>query len=94
MAPERREDDHRIAVLEERVKNWMDTTVDYRHTLCSKIDLIQSLFDTVNKKLDNLISELPCKERKAWYTSMEAQVRALWVLMVTVIIGLLIKIFL
>jgi hypothetical protein len=41
-----------MARLEEKVEQWMDTTTEYRRTLCGKID-------TLFKKF----GELPCKER-------------------------------
>ncbi len=65
MPPE--EEGNKLAVLEERVKNWMETTTEYRKTLCSKIDII-------TEKL----SELPCKERKSWYQNMDRQVKFMW----------------
>jgi hypothetical protein len=48
---ERRESDHRIDILTERVENWMESTTEYRKSLCSKIEQI-------NQRLNML----PCRE--------------------------------
>lgn len=60
-------EDERLARLEERVTNWMETTNEYRKNLCCKIDRIM---DT--------LTNLPCKERKGWYESMNKQVGWVW----------------
>ena len=71
---ERRADDSRIAVLETEVRNWMETTKDYRKSLCEKIDELKNEVKTVMIRL----SELPCSERKSWYKSMEVRVGLTW----------------
>jgi len=63
----RRMDDERIAKLEERVNNWMETTTEYRRTLCDKQDKIQT-------KIDNL----PCPSRVEHTKHIDFQLKALW----------------
>ncbi len=48
-----------IIRLEERVENWMNTTTEYRHSLCEKINEIKV---SVGKVVDT-VNNLPCKER-------------------------------
>ena len=42
----------RIDVLTERIENWFETTNEYRRSLCSKID-----------KIDSRLNDLPCGTR-------------------------------
>lgn len=63
----RRMDDERIAKLEERVANWMETTTDYRRSLCTKLDKVMS-------KLD----ELPCPARVEQTKDIHRQLSSLW----------------
>ena len=82
---ERRQEDKKIAVLEERVSNWMETTTSYRRDLCAKLD-------KVGIKLDDLVSvigKLPCEPRKAWYQSMGRQVGFMWVVLGLVLVSVL-----
>lgn len=46
------EDRVSLARLEEKVTQWMETTTEYRQSLCSKIDSLYKRFD-----------KLPCRER-------------------------------
>lgn len=50
MEERRRNEDTRIDVLTERVENWMESTTEYRKSLCAKLDVINSR-----------LNELPCK---------------------------------
>lgn len=72
----------KLAVLEERVSNWMETTTEYRKTLCSKIDCIMTRLD-----------KLPCDKRDGWYKSMSRQVAFMWILISAVVLGLLKELF-
>lgn len=73
-------DENKIEVLEERVTNWMESTTEYRKELCRKIDnILQRL------------SDLPCKERKAWYESMEKQVTYMWIVITVIILPIVWK---
>ena len=47
MEERRRNGDTRIDVLTERVENWMETTTEYRKSLCSKIDIITTKLDAL-----------------------------------------------
>lgn len=76
------EEKQKLAVLEERVTNWMDTTTEYRKTLCSKIDYIM-----------NRLDGLPCKERSGWYKSMSRQVSFMWIFISALVLGLLKELF-
>ena len=61
------------------VKSWMETTTEYRQSLCGKIDEIRIA-----------MSNLPCKERKAWYQAMNRQVGFMWAV-IAIFIGLVVK---
>ena len=74
--------DLKIAVLEERVANWMDTTTQYRLDLCGKLDHI-------TKKLDTL----PCDRREGGSKSLNRQVAFMWVVLTGVVLGLLRDLF-
>lgn len=67
-------EDERLARLEERVSNWMDTTTSYRKALCSKLDVI----------LDRL-NNLPCPARveivKALRNDVSWLQRIVWTIM-------------
>lgn len=60
----RRMDDERIARLEERVNNWMETTTQYRKALCAKLDVILERMNA-----------LPCRERAVVVESVKSDVR-------------------
>ena len=77
-----------LAVLEERVKQWMDTTVDYRRTLCSKLEEMKNENRITQDKIFAWLESLPCKERKGWYNSMDKQVKTVW-LALTLFAGLI-----
>jgi hypothetical protein len=55
--------EERIAILEERVSNWMNSTTSYRKELCHKIEAILAKLET-----------LPCKERTGIYTNLSKTV--------------------
>ena len=59
-----------IKVLEERVKSWMETTTEYRKSLCHKLD-------DINIKLN----DLPCKERSSFYKSVTKQLNFIWIVL-------------
>lgn len=69
-------DDERIARLEERVSNWMETTSDYRKSLCTKLD-------TIMIKIDNM----PCS--KGHDETVDKQLNGLWWLVGISLIGVL-----
>ena len=75
---ERRQDDVRIGVLTERVENWMATTTEYRKSLCSKLDAIQKQ-----------INELPCPQRIEQTRGIHTQLKALWILVSAVLLGII-----
>lgn len=74
----RRMDDERVARLEERVANWMETTTDYRKQLCGKLDRIQD-------KLDSL----PCPQRIEQTKGIGLQLKALWAITGGMILAIL-----
>jgi len=47
-------------VLKTKVTSWMDTTTEYRKSLCCKLD-----------KLTEKLEKLPCKERREMYRSYD-----------------------
>jgi hypothetical protein len=69
MEPERRSYDKNLAVLEERVENWMSTTTEYRKALCAKLDVVLSKIDVINEKL----AKLPCEEGEKTYKDLRFQ---------------------
>lgn len=56
-----------VAVLKSEVKNWMDTTTEYRKSLCAKIDAIQTVLTNLN-----------CRVHTEKMNNMNNQIRALW----------------
>ena len=64
---ERRKEDVDVRVLTERVNNWMESTENYRKTLCHKLDIITD-------KMNNL----PCKVRIEGTKNIQFQLKALW----------------
>ncbi len=73
---ERRRDDSRIEVLTERVENWMASTTEYRQSLCSKIDAL-------NTKLDGL----PCS--KGHDLHVDRQLGAIWWIVSVCMVGVI-----
>ncbi|MDI6732308.1 MAG: hypothetical protein QME16_00045 [Planctomycetota bacterium] len=41
-----REEVNKIAVIEERINNWMESTTDYRKLLCDKIEEVKKIVDS------------------------------------------------
>jgi hypothetical protein len=72
------DDREKIAVLEERVTNWMESTTQYRKDLCAKIDHIAT-------KMDNL----PCDKRIGWWQSMNKQMNFIWGILFVVVTALI-----
>lgn len=70
----------KIPVLEERIDNWMKTTIDYRKELCSKIQEVKDIQEKIFDKLE----KLPCDKRGGWYQSMSKQVKIQWGLLMAV----------
>ena len=64
---ERRNGDKKIAVLEERLRNFMVITDEFRGELNHKLD-----------KIIDKVGNLPCRERIAWYKSMGSQQLFMW----------------
>jgi hypothetical protein len=60
-------EDIEIKVLTERVNRWMETTTDYRISLCQRLDKIQD-------QLNNLPCDVRCEETK----NIKQQILALW----------------
>ena len=67
-----------IAGFTSKVGSWMETTTEYRKSLCDKINII-------NEK----IADLPCKERKAWYQSTGRQVGFMWLVLAILLVAVL-----
>lgn len=65
-------EDMRLAQAELKILQIKDLEVadEWRKTFCSKLD-----------KLFAFMSELPCKERKAWYESTGKQLTFMWVVL-------------
>ena len=77
----RRDYDVKIDVLTERVENWMDSTDEYRRSLCAKLDIIQA-------KLNDLPCRVSAEERKnTKYDVMWLQRGAVAIISVLFIMG-------
>lgn len=70
----RRVDDVQIKVLEERVNMWMESTTEYRKSLCSKLDIVLEKINALNTRLD----KLPCESRKPQWEWVTKNIYALW----------------
>ena len=64
----RRNGDIQLEILTERVNNWMETTTEYRKSLCSKLDAIK-----------NEVNKLPCSARIEHTKGIDQHIKALWV---------------
>jgi hypothetical protein len=60
-----------IATFTAKVDEWMGTTTEYRKSLCNKLDKLSDKHDLLVEKFSNL----PCGERKGWYTSMGKRIQ-------------------
>jgi len=69
-----RQDDVLIKVLEERVNLWMESTTEYRKSLCAKLDVVIEKINILNARID----KLPCDARKPAWESLSNQVKAIW----------------
>lgn len=78
MEERRRDTDVQIEVLTERVENWMNTTTEYRLSLCSKLDKIQQQ-----------LHDLPCPARIEQTNGIKTQLKALWVLVSATLVGII-----
>ena len=78
MDERRRNEDTRIDVLTERVENWMETTTEYRKSLCSKLD-----------KLNDRLNDLPCPSRVEQTKNIHTQLKALWILVSAGLLGII-----
>ena len=72
--------ENRMEVFIAKVSEWMLSTTEYRKSLCTKID-------TINDK----ISELPCKERKGFYTSVSNQMRIMWGFISAIVLAVIVE---
>ena len=85
----------KIDLLEERVKNWLDETKEYRRLQCDKMSEIKEDIGKLGLKVDvfggstnqlsmnvvKLIADLPCKTQEAASKSMARQVAFMWVVL-------------
>lgn len=67
-----------LQVLEERVSSWMESTTEYRKSLCLKLD-----------DLKQRMNDLPCKERRVFYDSIAKQMAFLWVVVSAIMLALM-----
>ena len=76
MEERRRHEDTRIDVLTERVENWMESTTEYRKSLCSKIDAL-------NTKID----AMPCSQGHDM--DVNRQLGAIWWIVSVCLVGVI-----
>lgn len=67
MEERRRNEDTRIEVLTERVENWMQSTTEYRLSLCAKLD-----------KINDRLDKLPCEARIEASKGIKFQLNLFW----------------
>ena len=60
MEERRRNGDIQLEILTERVNNWMESTTEYRKSLCAKLDIINAR-----------MNELPCKQAEEFTKSLK-----------------------
>ena len=87
MEPERRSYDKNLAVLEERVENWMSSTTEYRKALCAKLDVVLSKIDVINEK----IAKLPCDAGNKAYNDLRFQLYSFIGVFSAILVGVVIK---
>ena len=98
----RRADDIQIKVLEERVNLWMESTTEYRKSLCAKLDIVlHELQDLKEAKMMAIIKEisgiretiakLPCDARRPMWDSLNKQVTAIWGFIGAIIVAITVK---
>jgi hypothetical protein len=90
MSPEerihlKRMDDERIARLEERVSNWMESTTEYRKSLCSKLDILLQNQTKISEEVHSKISSLPCS--KGHDNHVDRQLGAIWWIVSVCMVG-------
>ena len=69
-----------IAVLTERVSCWMESTTEYRKSLCTKIDAILKS-----------MSDLPCRERKVFYDGIRKELATIWSILVLIVGAIIVE---
>lgn len=60
------------------LKEWQNTTTEYRKNLCEKIDII-----------NKLLFDLPCKERAGLYKNFGIQIKFLWAIIVGILLAII-----
>jgi hypothetical protein len=73
----------KLEVFIAKVSEWMDTTVQYRKDLCAKQDRLLAKQESFDIKLN----DLPCKERKGIYDSVNKQLGIIWIVISCVIVA-------
>lgn len=66
--------DKRLAIIEERVGTWIDSTKSYREQKDKCSQILFNKIDCITEKL----SQFPCKERMQIYSSLKWQMGAIW----------------
>jgi len=67
-----------VSAFTAKVTEGMETTTEYRKSLCFKIEEVKTT-----------ISNLPCKERFFWYQSANKQIKWLWTITGGMILAIL-----
>ena len=82
---DRRMGDVKIEVLTTKVEHWMETTTEYRKSLCTKIDGTNARIDALVEKMNGL----PCRERIEASKGVRLQLKALWILVSGALLGII-----
>lgn len=72
--------DSKLDVLEERVNNWMETTVEYRKALCDKMDKFY-------EKLD----KFQCAKHEERIKNQSSAIKYLWGVVSVIVIAVVVK---
>ena len=64
---------------------FMAETVIYRKEQAARMDRMSQKIDNIFDKLDSL----PCKERSAIYSTLSGQLRAIWIFVSALVVGMI-----
>ena len=63
-----------LAVLKERVDEWINGSEQYRVTLCDKISELKN----GQIKIFEMLYDLPCKQRAEMYKGLNLTIKLMW----------------
>lgn len=66
-----------IRVIEERLNNWMETTVEHRKEQTRRQDLMCAKIDDIK----NILYTLPCEERRTWIENINDKLKLIMIIL-------------